>query len=180
MDLYANINPLLTVIAKGNEMNFFSRFDNSEKPVVNFKPDVKNTQYQPQNVVRTVSQPAPVVAPQNTVKESNMSTYADLKKQIAELTAKADKARQEELSGIISQIKSQIQEYKLSASDLGFSGVKKGKAKTENVIMYRTPDGDTWIGPGHKGKKPDWINKVIEAHGQDGYLTYLEQFKVAE
>lgn len=173
-------------------MNFFNRFDNSDKSVLNVKPEVKPQQIQPQ-VVRPVSQPQ-VAKPTtstlslNTVKETKMTSYIDIQKQIAELQAQADKVRKEELSEVIASVKATVAEYKLSVSDI-FPNVKvkagkSASAKVEKIVKYRDEEGNTWAGLTDDGKfrrgiQPLWVRNIIESRPDD-WKVYIEKFRVSE
>ena len=103
-----------------------------------------------------------------------MTSYVDYQKQIADLQAKAEKARQEELSGIITQIKTQIEEYKLTAADLGLATKSGRKAVGGTVKIVRFKNGDkTWSGG--RGIRPQWVKDIIETEGEAG----LEKFRIA-
>lgn len=89
-----------------------------------------------------------------------MSTYQELKRQIADLEAKAEEARKQELQSIISGIKSKIAEYGLSAKDLGLSADGSSRRQGSTVApKYMGPNGEKWTG---RGRQPDWIKNAIE------------------
>ncbi len=90
-----------------------------------------------------------------------MSTYRQLKQQIAALEKKAAVAMKEELRTVIEAIKQKIAEFGLTAADLGLeiarrAGAKRGKGKRFVLApKYREPvSGKTWNG---HGKRPGWI-----------------------
>ncbi len=90
-----------------------------------------------------------------------MSTYRQLKQQIAELEKKAAIAMKEEARKAIETIKRQIAEFGLSAADLGLEIARRAGAKTtkgKKLVLtpkYREPGtGKTWNG---HGKRPGWI-----------------------
>ncbi len=91
-----------------------------------------------------------------------MSTYRQLKQQIAELEKKATIAIKKEARTVIERIKQQIAEFGLTAADLGLeiarrAAVKTRAKRTKRVLTpkYREPTtGKTWNG---HGKRPGWI-----------------------
>ena len=90
-----------------------------------------------------------------------MSTYRQLKQQIATLEKKAAQAMKEEARKVIQTIKQQIAEFGLTAADLGLEIARRAGAKTakgkKHVLTpkYREPStGKTWNG---HGKRPGWI-----------------------
>lgn len=90
-----------------------------------------------------------------------MQTYAQLKKQIAELEKKAEEARQAEITQAVQQVKDIIAVYGLTARDLGLSMAAKGLRGPRGprpgagIPKYRDPKtGKTWTG---HGKPPGWI-----------------------
>jgi len=90
-----------------------------------------------------------------------MSTYRQLKQQIAELEKKANLAMKEEARKVIQTIKQQIAEFGLTAADLGLEIARRAGARTakgKKLVLtpkYREPStGKTWNG---HGKRPGWI-----------------------
>ena len=90
-----------------------------------------------------------------------MSTYRQLKQQIAALEKKATLAMKEEATKVIETIKQQIAEFGLTAADLGLEIARRAGARTTKVKKlvltpkYREPStGKTWNG---HGKRPGWI-----------------------
>jgi DNA-binding protein H-NS len=90
-----------------------------------------------------------------------MTTYRQLKQQIAELEKKAAIVRKEEATKAIEAIKQQIAEFGLTAADLGLVIAKQHGARTTKANKlaltpkYRDPTtGKTWNG---HGKRPAWI-----------------------
>lgn len=82
-----------------------------------------------------------------------MTTYADVKKQIAQLEKKAADLRKVE----VANIREQMAKYKLTVDDIGTSkSAKAGKPETGNVKVqigkpakYKDPKtGKTWTGHG--------------------------------
>lgn len=100
-----------------------------------------------------------------------MSDYKSIKAQIAKLEKQAEELRQKEIKGVIQKIQGLIQEYGLTAEDLGFrtlAPAKKLKAGSTLAAKYRDPlSGKTWSG---RGKPPLWIAESAKAGKKDDYL----------
>ncbi|WP_153099086.1 H-NS family nucleoid-associated regulatory protein [Paraburkholderia hayleyella] len=88
-----------------------------------------------------------------------MAQYAELKAQIAKLQAQADQVRQAEIDKVIEEIRSKIDEYGLTAQNLGFAGAaRRGRPPRKEPLppKYLDPkSGNTWSG---RGKPPKWIS----------------------
>ena len=54
-----------------------------------------------------------------------MSTYRELQEQIEQLRKQAEEVRQAELAEVILEIKTKMQEYGITGSDLGLMGKKR-------------------------------------------------------
>ncbi len=103
-----------------------------------------------------------------------MKTYSALKAQIDKLEKQAAAIRQKEVSKVVAELKKTIEEYDLSAADLGLSGVARKspgrKARRVGsapggVAKYRNPEtGDTWTG---RGRPPAWI---ADAKDREAFL----------
>ncbi len=100
-------------------------------------------------------------------------TLVQIKKQIQSLEKEAEQVRAKEIAGVIQRIKTAIDFYGLTASDLFGSNGKaavKGKKiavkvkkvkKSPAPAKYKDKDtGKTWTG---HGKRPGWFVKAIEA-----------------
>jgi DNA-binding protein H-NS len=91
-----------------------------------------------------------------------MSTYRQLKQQIAELEKKAAIAMKAEVRKVIESIKKQIADFGLTAADLGMEVARRAGATGPRVRRksalkpkYRDPvSGKTWNG---HGKRPRWV-----------------------
>jgi DNA-binding protein H-NS len=96
-----------------------------------------------------------------TLLGEEMTTYRQLKQQIAQLEKKAAIAMKEEARKVIETIKQQIAEFGLTAADLGLAIAQRTGARTakgRKLVLtpkYREPGtGKTWNG---HGKRPAWI-----------------------
>lgn len=91
-----------------------------------------------------------------------MSSYRDVKAQIAKLEKQAADLFKKEVAEVVAKIKGLMQEYGLSTSDLDLKGksaktqrAKKANFKPAGVPKYRDPaTGKTWTG---HGKAPAFI-----------------------
>ncbi|MCL9847230.1 H-NS family nucleoid-associated regulatory protein [Ralstonia solanacearum] len=88
-----------------------------------------------------------------------MATYKDLLAQKTKLEEQLEAARQKELATITEQVRQVVQEYGLTAEDIGLApkrATKRGP-KAAPVPKYRDPKtGATWTG---RGRAPAWIGK---------------------
>lgn len=89
-----------------------------------------------------------------------MQTYQEIQDQIKKLQKQADDIRKKELASIINSIKGQIQEYGLTARDLGLETRKKAVQQT--AIKYRKGN-NAWSG---RGRQPRWIAEHLAAGGK--------------
>ena len=112
-------------------------------------------------------------------------TYAQIQKQIDQLSREAEKLKSKEVEGVVSRIREAITTYGLSAADLGFGaqgaprrnvaakkggGRRKATAKTQaSQAKYRDDSGNTW---GGRGPRPQWLRDAL-ATGKD-----LKEFAV--
>lgn len=108
-------------------------------------------------------------------------TFAELQRQIEELTAEAESVRQQEIAGVVERIREAIVVYGLTPDQLFGGGSrsrmarlkveKKDKARAvsvrkatdvpKGVPKYRDPaSGKTWTG---NGKRPGWFVAAVEA-----------------
>ncbi|WP_428827029.1 H-NS family nucleoid-associated regulatory protein [Azonexus sp. IMCC34842] len=83
-----------------------------------------------------------------------MATYAEIQAQIVELQAQAEKARKEELTSAIAQVKALMDQHGITIEDL--QGVTKKSRKTSPIkAKYRDPvSGNEWTG---RGRSPKWL-----------------------
>ena len=85
-----------------------------------------------------------------------MSTYKELLKQREVLEQQIKDARQREIAQAVTQVRSLVAEFGLTAQDVFPSGKSRGGSVHAKVAAkYRNPaTGDTWTG---RGKPPKWI-----------------------
>ena len=84
-----------------------------------------------------------------------MSSYKDLTAQIEALKKEAEKARNNEVSSAIAEIKTKMNEYGITVADLGLKSTKPSKPKAAVAAKFRDDtSGATWSG---RGKPPKWI-----------------------
>jgi DNA-binding protein H-NS len=94
-----------------------------------------------------------------------MATYKQLKDQIEELQRQAEEARAQEVNGAVNQIKTLMQDYGITISDLDGAGRKKSsKSGQQSNVQFQDESGNTWSG---RGRMPAWLK------GKD-----KEQFRV--
>jgi len=108
-----------------------------------------------------------------------MTTYGQLKEEIARLQREADKVRKDELKSAIQQIRNLMREFGLSLADIDTTkkrvpaesagkpktGKRKGKAAKGTVKVkpkYRSPTDSklTWSG---RGRTPKWAAAWVES-----------------
>ena len=89
-----------------------------------------------------------------------MSTYRNLKSQIEKLEKQAADLLKSEVAVVVAKVRALIEEYALTASDLGFAGKamkaerkrRTGVVKVVGAPLYAdATSGKTWTG---KGKPP--------------------------
>lgn len=93
-------------------------------------------------------------------------TLAELQAQIAELQNKAQAIIESEKAGVIDELKAKIQQYNITASELGFKLVeagkpaKSGKATTAPMYKNKANEAETWHGG--KGRLPLWLQTILK------------------
>ena len=94
-----------------------------------------------------------------------MATYQEIVKQINELQKQAEEIKAREQATVIADIREKIEQYGLTAEDLGFGGKlpagKKAVAAASNrkvPVRYRDSAGNTWTG---RGKRPGWLTQAL-------------------
>jgi DNA-binding protein H-NS len=85
------------------------------------------------------------------------STYAELKKQIAELEQAAHVARKAETVEAIWKIQTIMMDYGLTVADIDNKGKTKSlKSKVTVPVQFRNPEtNQTWTG---RGRVPRWLD----------------------
>jgi DNA-binding protein H-NS len=116
-----------------------------------------------------------------------MTTYADVKKQIAQLEKKAADLRKAEVAKVVANIRDQMAKYELTVEDIAPGKSSRGRkkatkgttAKTGKPAKYMDPKtGKTWTG---HGKAPGWIAAATKAGRRDDFLIEkVNQAKPAE
>lgn len=115
-----------------------------------------------------------------------MTTYADVKKQIAQLEKKAADLRKLEVAKVVANIQEQMAKYELTVDDIAPGKLQRGKkaakgttAKVGKPAKYMDPKtGKTWTG---HGKAPSWIAAATKAGRRDDFLIEkVKQAKPAE
>ena len=88
-------------------------------------------------------------------------TYKQALENLKKAEAEVEKARLAEVDKVIDSIKEQIEEYKLTAADLGFKvAPKKAAVAKKGDAKYANPadQSETWSG---KGRKPAWVSEYV-------------------
>ena len=105
-----------------------------------------------------------------------MTTYADVKKQIAQLEKKAADLRKVEVTKAVANIREQMAKYELTVDDIapgksskgGKPAARSAKVKVAKPAKYMDPkSGKTWTG---HGKAPGWIAAATKAGRRDDFL----------
>lgn len=101
-----------------------------------------------------------------------MESLAELRAKIADLTRQADELVRLEKASVIEEVRKKIQDYNLTARDLGLDmtssiasrGRSRGAGRADRPEpKYRDEHGNEWSGG--RGRKPAWVLQVIEAGG---------------
>ena len=90
-----------------------------------------------------------------------MATYQEIVQKISELQKQAEEIKAREQASVIADIREKIEQYGLTADDLGFGGkvVTGKKAVSRKVpVRYRDSAGNTWTG---RGKRPGWLTQAL-------------------
>ncbi|MHA6832438.1 H-NS histone family protein [Ralstonia pseudosolanacearum] len=87
-----------------------------------------------------------------------MATYKELLAQKAKLDEQLESARQKELNEVTERVRQVVQEYGLTAEDIGLAPKRSKRGPKSTVApKYRDPKtGATWSG---RGRAPAWIGK---------------------
>lgn len=102
---------------------------------------------------------------ENTQAEATTTVLPSLLAQKAELDKKIAKAKAEEKSAVLVQIRSAMEQYEITAEDLTAApkrGRKDGSAdpveRKPVAPKYRDEAGNTWTG---RGKQPKWVAEAL-------------------
>jgi len=90
-----------------------------------------------------------------------MATYEEIQEQIRRLQQQAEEVRLQELNSVINDIKAKIQQYGLTARDLGLSSARGRGSKSVLPAKYRKGQ-QSWSG---RGRQPKWIVEHLAAGG---------------
>ncbi|RQR32052.1 MULTISPECIES: H-NS family nucleoid-associated regulatory protein [unclassified Burkholderia] len=89
-----------------------------------------------------------------------MATYRQLTAQLERLQQKIDKEREKAIADAIAAIRAKIEEFDITAEELGFRPVgtaAAAKPKRPLPPKYLNPKtGETWSG---RGRAPAWLGK---------------------
>ena len=105
-----------------------------------------------------------------------MTTYADVKKQIAQLEKKAADLRKVEVAKAVANIRDQMAQYELTVEDIApvksspkaKAATRSPKVKVGKPAKYMDPKtGKTWTG---HGKAPAWIAVATKKGRRDDFL----------
>ena len=105
-----------------------------------------------------------------------MATYADVKKQIAQLEKKAADLRKVEVAKAVANIREQMAKYELTVEDIApvkssakaKAATRSPKVKVGKPAKYMDPkSGKTWTG---HGKAPAWIAVATKKGRRDDFL----------
>lgn len=91
-----------------------------------------------------------------------MASYKELVAQREKIEKQIEEARAREVAQVIAEVKQKIQEYELTAKDLGLAVVdgRRRAVRAPLAAKYMNPaTGETWSG---RGRAPKWIGKSKE------------------
>ena len=84
-----------------------------------------------------------------------MTTIQELLRLQTQLTQQIEDARRAELAGVVAQIQTYVQQYRLGINDVFPDRVRHSRTLDRVAPKYRDPlSGGTWSG---RGKSPVWI-----------------------
>ncbi|AZG16216.1 MULTISPECIES: H-NS histone family protein [Cupriavidus] len=91
-----------------------------------------------------------------------MATYQEIVQKISELQKQAEEIKAREQASVIAEIREKIEQFGLTAEDLGFGGKaaagKKAPVARKVPVRYRDSAGNTWTG---RGKRPGWLTQAL-------------------
>ena len=83
------------------------------------------------------------------------ASYKELMSQIEKLQAQAESARMQEIQTVIAQIHGVMEQYGITAADLGLKATRAKRKGATVAPKFRDPEtGATWTG---RGRAPAWI-----------------------
>ncbi|AJC18217.1 DNA-binding protein [Pandoraea anapnoica] len=91
-----------------------------------------------------------------------MASYKELVAQRDKIEKQIEEARAREVAQVIAAVKQKIEEYELTAKDLGLATTdgRRRPARAPIAPKYRNPEtGEVWSG---RGRAPKWIGKSRE------------------
>ena len=103
------------------------------------------------------------------------NTYSDIMREIESLTREAERLKRKEAQGVISRIREAIDQYGLTAEDLGLSsgkprgrvpapkGAVRTRSKLSDTAKFRDDSGNTWVG---RGPRPRWLREALASGKQ--------------
>jgi DNA-binding protein H-NS len=98
-----------------------------------------------------------------------MATYAELMQQVETLKHQAEELRKAEMHEHITEIKTLMAKYGVSARDLGISATTTTRTRAPRlgagIPKYRNPANSQQQWTGH-GRKPAWVVSHVEAGGK--------------
>ena len=86
-----------------------------------------------------------------------MASYKELVAQREKIEKQIEEARAREVAQVIAEVKQKIQEYELTAKDLGLVATdgRRRAARAQIAPKYMNPaTGETWSG---RGRAPKWV-----------------------
>lgn len=90
-------------------------------------------------------------------------TYPELKTEIAQLEAEAERVRRFELPEVIAELNQLIERYELTEAMIFGTNRKESSGRPQTVLVPRYVDqatGNTWTG---RGTKPVWLSRALRA-----------------
>lgn len=93
----------------------------------------------------------------------------DLNAQIAELQNKRQAMLNEQRETKLKEVKTIIQQFGFTASDLGITGTNKktsGSIKPALEAKYVNPNDSSLTWHGGRGARPAWVNEYLNGGGQ--------------
>jgi DNA-binding protein H-NS len=103
------------------------------------------------------------------------NSLKDIQSQIQKLQKQAEEMKSKEKQGALQQVRDLVDQYDLSAEELGFGRQKAARGKkaggAPKKVAFRKGE-QTWSGG--RGAKPQWVKEILENDGVAG----LEKYRV--